>query len=43
MQIEIIKKLKKYQFNYDRKYGVSKNNSIKMIKSIMESYFNLLK
>lgn len=38
------KKIKEIPISfYDRKYGVSKNNSIKMIKSIMESYFNLLK
>ena len=28
---------------YDRKYGISKNSSLNMLKSVIKSYLNLLK
>ena len=38
------KKIKEIPISfYDRKYGISKNNSVKMLRSVIISYFNLLK
>ena len=37
------KKIKEIPISfYDRKYGISKNSSVKMVRSVIISYFNLL-